>query len=90
LGEGMSSVLNEPTIVNIADNHQKSTAQVILRFLTQQHIMVIPKSTNPVHIAENLNVFDFELTKTEIETIKNLDRGHSDINWPSSMEQEAY
>jgi len=90
LGEGMSSVLSEPAIVNIADNHQKSTAQVILRFLTQQHIMVIPKSTNPVHIAENLNVFDFELTKTEIETIKNLDRGHSDINWPSSMEQEAY
>ena len=90
LGEGMSSVLNEPTLTEIAFNHQKSTAQVILRFLTQQHIMVIPKSTNPEHIAENLDVFDFELSDEEIAKIKILDQGHSDINWPSSMGQESY
>lgn len=90
LGEGMSPVLSEPEIVKIAADHQKSTAQVILRFLTQQHIMVIPKSTNPKHIAENLDVFDFELTNNEINIIKNLDQGHSGVNWPSSMGQEAY
>jgi len=90
LGEGMSSVLSEPTLVNIAEKYQKSTAQVILRFLTQQHIMVIPKSTNPAHIAENLDIFNFNLSNDEVESIKILDQGHSDINWPSSMGQESY
>lgn len=90
LGEGLSPVLSEPAIIRIAEKYQKSTAQVILRFLTQQHIMVIPKSTNPVHIAENLNVFDFKLTDDELDIIKSLDQGHSGVNWPSSMGQEAY
>lgn len=90
LGEGMSPVLSDPEIVKIAKKYQKSTAQVILRFLTQQHIMVIPKSTNPAHIAENLDVFDFKLTDDDLATISNLDQGHSDVNWPSSMGQEAY
>lgn len=90
LGEGMSPVLEEPEIIKIAETHQKSTAQIILRFLTQQDIMVIPKSTNPKHIAENLDIFDFKLSEDEINTIQSLDKGHSGIDWPSSMGQEAY
>lgn len=90
LGEGLSSVLTDPAIVRIATEHHKATAQVILRFLTQQGIMVIPKSINQQHIADNLNVFDFKLNDQEVQTIQNLDQGHSDIGWPVSMEQEAY
>lgn len=90
LGEGMSPVLTEPRILEIANNHHKSTAQIVLRFLTQQQIMVIPKSTNPKHIAENLDVFDFELNDDEINIIRSLDQGRSSVNWPNSMGQEAY
>lgn len=90
LGEGMSPVLNDPGLIQIASKHNKSTAQIILRFQTQQNIMVIPKSTNPRNIADNLNIFDFKLSDDEIKIIQDLDQGHSEINWPASMVQEAY
>lgn len=86
----MSPVLNDPGLIQIASKHNKSTAQIILRFQTQQNIMVIPKSTNPRHIADNLNIFDFKLSDDEIKIIQDLDQGHSEINWPASMVQEAY
>lgn len=90
LGEGMTSVLSEPAIQEIATKYHKSTAQVILRFLIQQQVMVIPKSTDPKHIADNLDIFDFELTAEEIKIIQGLDRGHSDMGWPMEMHQENY
>lgn len=90
LGEGLSPILSDPAINEIANRHHKSPAQIILRFLTQQQVMVIPKSTNPAHIAANLDVFDFSLTPDEIQTISRLDHGRSAIDWPASMAEEAY
>lgn len=90
LGEGLSPILRDPIITEIASRHQKSSAQIILRFLTQQQVMVIPKSTNPEHIAANLDVFDFFLTAEGLQTISNLDHGYSAIDWPASMAEEAY
>lgn len=67
-------LLNDETIVNIANNHKKTAAQVILRWNLQKGVVVIPGSSNPDHISENMDVFDFELTKDDMNKINKLDR----------------
>ena len=69
-----SALLNDETIMKIAKNHQVSSAQVILRWNLQRNIVVIPGSSNPDHIKENLDLFGFSLTEEEMEEIKQLDR----------------
>jgi diketogulonate reductase-like aldo/keto reductase len=68
-----TSSLEDPTIGEIAAGHGKSPAQVMLRWGVQQGRSVIPKSTNPARIAENIDVFDFELTADELAAIDALD-----------------
>ena len=63
------STLEDPVIVAIAERHGRSPAQVMLRWLLQQGRSVIPKSTRPARIAENIDVFDFELTGDELAAI---------------------
>jgi diketogulonate reductase-like aldo/keto reductase len=70
-----SSTLQDPTIGGIAAAHGKSPAQVMLRWGVQEGRSVIPKSTKPARIAENLDVFDFELTADELAAIDALDTG---------------
>ena len=67
--------MGDPTIVAIAQAHAKSPAQVMLRWHLQQGRSAIPKSTNPARIAENLDVFDFELSADELAGIDALDLG---------------
>lgn len=69
------SVMQDPTITEIAGAHAKSPAQVMLRWGLQQGRSVIPKSTNPIRIAENLDVFDFVLSDDELARIDALDTG---------------
>ena len=74
-GRGFTSeLLNDETIVNIAENHDVSSAQVILRWDLQRQIVVIPGSSNPDHIKENLDLFGFELSEEEMEQINALNR----------------
>jgi diketogulonate reductase-like aldo/keto reductase len=68
------NILEEPTVAEIAKRHNKSAAQVLLRHLLQNDIAVIPKSSNPARIEENFDVFDFELTKDEMDSIDALDK----------------
>ena len=63
-----------PELRHIGLKYGKTPAQIALRWLIQRGILVIPKSTNPVRIAENADVFDFELTQSEMEVIHLLDR----------------
>jgi 2,5-diketo-D-gluconate reductase A len=72
-------VLNENVILNIGKKHNKSAAQVTLRWHIQRGLIVIPRSKNPVHIAENINVFDFELSEDDMATISGLDRNERTI-----------
>jgi 2,5-diketo-D-gluconate reductase A len=67
--------LQDPAILAIAETHDKSAAQVMLRWHLQQGRQVIPKSINPARIAENFNVFDFDLTTAELAAIDGLDLG---------------
>jgi hypothetical protein len=69
------STLDDPVIGAIAQAHGKSPAQVMLRWGLQEGRSVIPKSTNPIRIAENIDVFDFELAADEISAIDGLDTG---------------
>lgn len=69
------SVLEDETLNRIAADHEKTPAQVMLRWHLEQGRSAIPKSTNPQRIAQNIGVFDFTLTNQELTTIDALDRG---------------
>lgn len=67
-------LLNDKVLQEIAQNHNKSVAQVILRWDIQKEVVVIPGSSNPAHIKENIDIFDFELTDEEMQKIASLER----------------
>lgn len=69
-----SELLNNETIVKIAENYNVSSAQIILRWNLQKGVVVIPGSSNPEHIKENTELYHFELTKEEMEEINSLNR----------------
>ena len=69
-----SELLKDPVLVSIAKAHGKSVVQVILRWHYQRGVVAIPGSSNPSHIAENNDIFDFELSEKEMERIASLDR----------------
>ncbi len=77
---GQNNIWNNPKLLQIAKNHNKSVSQIALRFLLQQEIIVIPKSTNPKHMKENISVLDFDLEVEEMQAIKELEVGHSLFN----------
>lgn len=65
-------VVEEPLLINIGQKYQKSSSQVTLRWHVQKDLIVIPKSVNPLRIVENMQIFDFELTDTEMQQIDSL------------------
>lgn len=89
-GDSTRSTFNDPTLRDIAAAHDKSPAQVMLRWHVQQGRSAIPKSTNPTRIAENFDVFDFELTEPERAAIDALDTGIRGGPEPESITLETY
>jgi diketogulonate reductase-like aldo/keto reductase len=75
--EGKNDMFKNDLLKGIGDKYNKSIAQVILRWLTQRGVVVIPKSVRKERMAENLNSLDFELTAEEMEKIKSLDTNAS-------------
>lgn len=73
--EGMNGMFTNPVLAEIAAAHNRSVAQVILRWDVQKGIVVIPKSVHRNRMEENLNIWDFELTDDEMEKIRALDLG---------------
>jgi len=71
--EGRNNMFENALLRSIADSHHKSVAQVILRWLTQRGVVAIPKSVRLERIAENFNIFDFDLTPEEMAAIATLD-----------------
>jgi 2,5-diketo-D-gluconate reductase A len=75
--EGKNNIFRNEALVSIAEKHGKTVAQVILRWLTQRNIIVIPKSVRKDRMAENFDIFDFELTQEDMNEIRQLDTGTS-------------
>lgn len=74
------SVLGHPEIVKIAKAHGKTAAQVVLRWNLQRNVSAIPGSSNPAHIKENTEIFNFELSDSDMKAIAALDR-HEKHEW---------
>ena len=72
-------LLGEPVIAEIARTHERTPAQVVLRWHTQTQTLPIPKSGDPDRLVENFTIFDFELTAEELEQVAALDAGDPDV-----------
>jgi 2,5-diketo-D-gluconate reductase A len=75
--EGRNNLFSDPTLAEIGAAHGKSVAQVVLRWLIQRNVVLIPKSVRPERLRENYDVFDFELSTEEMGRIAGLDTGAS-------------
>ena len=73
--EPRTEIINHPVISKIADAHGKSTVQIVLRWMIQRNIIVIPKTWDESKLLENISIFDFSLTEGEMQTISALDEG---------------
>jgi len=71
--EGKNNIFQNELLASIGEKHNKTIAQIILRWLTQRGVVVIPKSVRKERIAENFNSLDFELSADDMEVIKTLD-----------------
>ena len=76
-----SESFNNETITAIAQSHEKTSAQIILRWHLQAGFIAIPGSSNPDHIAENYDIFDFELSDAEMQRIAAINQNRRYENW---------
>jgi diketogulonate reductase-like aldo/keto reductase len=89
-GEDRRNVMTDPAIAAVAQAHGKSPAQVMLRWHLQQGRSAIPKSTNPARIAQNFDVFDFELSAADLAAIDALDAGVRNGPDPDEAREERF
>lgn len=77
--EGRHDIFNNENLTAIAEKHNKTIAQIVLRWHTQRDVVIIPKSTHKERIEENLNIWDFSLSEEDMSVIDQLHLGHSEI-----------
>ena len=82
IGHGDKGLINHEVFSKLGKKYGKTNVQIILRWHIQYGNIAIPKSSNPTHLKENFEIFDFELTKDEMEEIKKLDIGKYYFNVP--------
>ncbi len=75
LGHGDPALLAEPLFAKLGEKYGKTSAQIILRWHIQEGNVIFPRATNPAHIADNMDIFDFVLADDEMTAIKALDKG---------------
>lgn len=91
LGQGKAKeMFSEPIVKSIAGKYGKTPAQVLLRFLIQSDVVVIPKSVHPKRIKENMDIFDFELTADEMTSLKTLDKAAPMIGNPENPDKVEF
>lgn len=83
---GRAKILDHPVLVEIASAHGKSAAQVVIRWHLQIGNLVIPKSSNPDRLAENLDVFDFSLSESDMQLIASMETGLRASNNPDDFD----
>ena len=77
--EGQNDIWNNPVLKAIAEKHGRTVGQVVLRWLNQRNVVVIPKTVHKERMIENFNILDFTLTANEMEAIASLETGKSPI-----------
>lgn len=77
--EGQNDIWNNPVLESIAEKHRRTVGQVVLRWLNQRNVVVIPKTICKERMAENLSIYDFTLSDSEMEAIAGLDTSRSPI-----------
>lgn len=80
IGHGDKGLINEPLFTELGKKYNKSNVQIILRWHIQEGTIIFPKSTNPKHMKDNFDIFDFELTEEEMNKIRSLDNGKRFFN----------
>jgi diketogulonate reductase-like aldo/keto reductase len=85
LGHANRGLLGEPLFAELAQKHGKSPVQIILRWHIQEGNVAIPRSTNPAHIASNIDIFDFTLVPDEMASIQGLDRNKPFFEMPDLL-----
>ena len=79
--EGKRKIFSEPVLRQIAEMHHKTSARIALKYLVQNGICVIPKSSDPQHLRDNIDLFDFTLTQEDMKQIAELDGKRSLFGW---------
>ena len=82
IGHGDQRLLHHPVLETLAKTYHKSTVQIILRWHIQTGYIVFPKSTNPTHIRDNMNIFDFALSSEDMRQIDALDQNQEYFRYP--------
>lgn len=90
IGHGDADLINEPVFTELAEKYGKTNVQIILRWHIQEGTIIFPKSTNPQHIKDNFDIFDFELTGEEMERIRAVDKGVRFFTVPLEQQETQF
>lgn len=90
LGEGQPGFLDNPVLVKMAARYHVTPAQLTLRFMNQENIVVIPKTLNRKHMAENLDIFGFTIDQDDLRILEGLDQKKAIDGWPETMQEDQY
>ena len=85
LGQANSDLFKEEIIRNLSQKFKKTPAQIILRWHIQMGHIIFPKSSNPVHLKENFEIFDFQLTEEDMKAINDLDGKKGRVQYNSFL-----
>ena len=90
IGRGDKQLLNEPILKEMAEKYKRSVAQVIMRWLIQRNITIIPKTTKKERLIENICLFDFKLTKADMRKIYSLNKNKRIITLSEAVNNMEY
>ncbi|MBU3202413.1 aldo/keto reductase [Clostridium estertheticum] len=90
VGHGDKNLLSESVFTKIGNKYGKSPVQIILKWHLQEGFVAIPKSTNPEHIRQNMDIKDFELTEEEMNEIRAIDKNQSYFNMPEEEQEKMF
>ncbi|TAA13890.1 aldo/keto reductase [Streptococcus parasuis] len=85
LAQGKIQFEQQLELVQLSEKYGKSPAQIVLRFLTQRGLSVVPKTSRVERLAENIDIFDFCLTNFEMDMLKKLDKGKTLFSWTETL-----
>ena len=88
IGHGDKGLIGEAVFTRLAEKYRKTNVQIILRWHIQEGNIVFPKTTNPQHMKDNFDIFDFELTATEMDEIRVLNNGKRFFNMTLEQQEQ--